>query len=83
MEIEQPQRVVTRERVNLTQTLCKLAVGESIVFRQPINHGSIRTIAASHQIRIALRTLDDGSIEITRRPDKIQAKQQTKKLYDL
>jgi hypothetical protein len=63
-----PVKVPTRPlRPNMTETLRELKVGDT--YRYPIgtNYGSIRTIATGIGIKIILRQLDNGDIEVTRR----------------
>jgi hypothetical protein len=62
-----PIPVPTRPRINVTDALRKLLVGDTLRFPLGTNYGSIRTLATSLGIKINLRQLDSGEIEVTRR----------------
>lgn len=64
---QDPVRVPTRARPNITETLKELRVGDTVRFAVGTNYGSIRTLATVHNIRIIMRMLDSGEIEVTRR----------------
>lgn len=63
----EPVRVETNWRPNLTQTLKDMRVGDTLRFAPGTNYGSLRTIATSVGIKIIVRALHDGQIEVTRK----------------
>lgn len=79
----EPARVQTKPRINLTEALQGLNVGETIRFPLGTNYGSLRTLATVNHIRVQLRSLDSGEIEVTRRPDKRTLSEPKGELYDL
>lgn len=62
-----PVSVPTRPKLNVTQSLRALRVGDTLRFPLGTNYGSIRTLATSLGMKIHLRALDTGEIEVTRR----------------
>jgi hypothetical protein len=62
-----PISVKTRPQINLTEALRRLRVGDSLRFPLGTNYGSIRTLATSLRIKVIMRQLDTGEIEVTRR----------------
>jgi hypothetical protein len=67
VEAIQVPRVPTRTKVNITEALRSLRVGDTIRFPVGTNYGSVRTLATVHGIKVHLRMLDSGEIEVTRR----------------
>jgi hypothetical protein len=66
-EAIQVPRVPTRPRVNITEVLRDLRVGDTVRFPAGTNYGSVRTLATVHGMKVHLRMLDSGEIEVTRR----------------
>lgn len=63
----EPIPVPTRTRVSLTLALKNLKVGDTVRFPVGANYGSIRTLSTVHGIKVHIKMLDSGEIEVTRR----------------
>jgi hypothetical protein len=62
-----PVPVKTQARMNLTEALRSMKVADTLRFPLGTNYGSIRTLATSLRIKVIMRQLDTGEIEVTRR----------------